>query len=130
MFNSDKPITSIDDDALGRKGVAKELGDALLADSNKESHVIGIYGKWGSGKTSFINMVLEHVENESTNFDKNKSPIIINFNPWNFSNQNQLISQFFNQLSNDFCREDNSEWLKNSGKMFKTYSKAICNYSA
>lgn len=124
MFNPDKPITSSDDDALGRKNVANALGDGLLADSNKESHVIGIYGKWGSGKTSFINMALEHVEKKSIDFAKNEKPVIINFNPWNFSNQNQLINQFFNQLSNDFSR-DNSKWLKSAGKMLKTYSLAI-----
>ncbi|WP_052402711.1 KAP family P-loop NTPase fold protein [Methanococcoides methylutens] len=125
MINPDKPIKSSDDDALGRKGVAKALGDALLVDSSKECHVIGIYGKWGSGKTSFINMALEHVEEKASNLDNNEKPIIINFNPWNFSNQNQLIEQFFKQLSNTFEKVDYSVLLKTAGKLLRTYSKII-----
>lgn len=124
MFNSDKAIISCNDDVLGRKDYAKTVGEAIIKDTNKDSHVIAFYGKWGSGKTSFINMVLEHIENETKGVEDDKKSIIIKFNPWNYSNQDQLINQFFNQLSNSLDKEDNS-WLKKSAKLLRTYSRII-----
>jgi len=125
MFNSDKAIISCNDDVLGRKGYAKTVGEAIIKDTNKDSHVIAFYGKWGSGKTSFINMVLEHIVNETKDVEGDKKSIIIKFNPWNYSNQNQLINQFFNQLSNALDKEDNTQWLKDSAKLLRTYSRII-----
>ncbi len=130
MFNTDKPISSSKDDVLGRKIYARTLGKAIINDANKDSHVIAFYGKWGSGKTSFINMVLEYIEDETKDVENDKKPIIIKFNPWNYSNQNQLITQFFNQLSNALDKEDNSRWLKKGAKLLRTYSKIISPLSS
>lgn len=57
--------------------------------------VIGLQGKWGTGKTSIINMSIEYI-NETD--QEGNTPIIIQFNPWLFSNQNQLIKKFFDEL--------------------------------
>ena len=59
MFKPDQPIQSSKDDILGRSSFAKSLGDAVLSYTEKESIVVGLFGEWGSGKTSIINMMLE-----------------------------------------------------------------------
>ncbi|EGK7513716.1 hypothetical protein IO387_000111 [Campylobacter lari] len=64
---------------------------------DKDSVSIGIIGEWGSGKTSFINMVLESLS-------INKKIVIINFNPWNISTRKQLISDFLTMLSKEICK--------------------------
>lgn len=121
MFKPDQPIRSYKDDILGRSTFAKSLGDAILSYREKDSIVIGLYGAWGSGKTSIINMALEHVENKSEETNKNK-PIVLRFNPWNYSDQNRLIAQFFEQLSIALERPDHAENAKKAGEKLQTYA--------
>jgi predicted KAP-like P-loop ATPase len=99
MFKPDQPIESSKDDILGRASFAQALGDAILSYKEKDSIVIGLFGAWGSGKTSIINMALEHIELISKDKSDDEKPIIVRFNPWNYSDQNQLITQFFRELS-------------------------------
>jgi len=103
MFNSDSPITKLDEDSLGRDNFAINLGDRIIEHKspNNENLVIGIAGEWGSGKSSLMNMVLDHIEKEyinSNELNDNEKPIIMCFNPWRFSNQDQLLYQFFYEM--------------------------------
>lgn len=115
MFNSDKPIESITEDILRRGNTAKELGKNILNYKSKDSLIIGIIGKWGSGKTSFINLVLEFLPEEKY--------IIVKFNPWNISTRKQLISDFFLQLYNDIGLIDDTEISKEIAKNLKFISQ-------
>ena len=117
MFYAEKPIISKNEDLLGREKVANNLAREIKYYKNKDSLTIGIVGKWGSGKTSFINMVLE-------NFKGNDNYIVIKFNPWNISSRKQLISDFFLQLSNNLKKENVSgEIISTIGKSLGTLSK-------
>lgn len=121
MFISDLPITSRKQDKLGRVSFSEQVARAILQYRNKESVVLGLYGAWGSGKTSIINMVVESLEDGNTQ----ERPIICRFNPWNYSDQNQLISQFFKQLSLSLGKKDKSKELKNAAKRLDLYAKLI-----
>ena len=112
MFYSEKPIILGKEDLLGRAKVANELSREIKFYKNEDSLAIGIVGKWGSGKTSFINMVLE-------NFKGNDNYIVIKFNPWNISSRKQLISDFFLQLSNSI------EKKSKTNKIVKTIKKSL-----
>lgn len=116
MFNSEKPIEKIEQDILGRSNTAKELSRHILSYKSDDSLTIGIIGEWGSGKTSFINMTLEALKND-------KNYIIFHFNPWNISTRKQLISDFFNQLSNEIGRIDKEKVLEDVSKNLKLLSK-------
>jgi predicted KAP-like P-loop ATPase len=61
MFNPDQPIKSKTEDILGRNQFAQSLGQAIIDYKAKESLVIGLFGEWGSGKSSIINMTLEYI---------------------------------------------------------------------
>lgn len=93
MLNPDLPITKSTEDKLNRASFAKSLAKAILQYTFSTSFTIGLYGEWGSGKTSLINMVLESVE------DINENAIILRFNPWLCSDPKQLITQFFKQMA-------------------------------
>ncbi|PZT47189.1 hypothetical protein B6S12_10400 [Helicobacter valdiviensis] len=88
----DKPIEKKEEDLFNRSLVVKQLNTIIKNYKEEDSIVFGVIGDWGSGKTSFINMVLEDFKNDE-NF------IIVKFNPWNISTRKQLISDFFTKLS-------------------------------
>ncbi len=54
--------------------------------------MIGIYGPWGDGKTSVLNMMSQALASE-------EDVICIPFNPWHFESEDQLIRGFFNSLA-------------------------------
>lgn len=116
MFNSEKPIEKIKQDILGRSNTAKELSRHILGYKSDDSLTIGIIGEWGSGKTSFINMTLEVLEND-------EDYIIFHFNPWNISTRKQLISDFFSQLSNEIGKIDSTAVIKEVSQNLKLLSK-------
>ena len=54
---TDTPIKAREQDLIGRTPFAERLADILKSAAGPESLVIGLYGPWGSGKTSVINLV-------------------------------------------------------------------------
>lgn len=148
-YVADKPIDTVDKDLLGRSDFAKQFGKSICEYDSKDGLVIGLYGKWGSGKTSIINMAIseipvveaQKIENEkwySRVYKRIKKiftsqkikeenqchyPIVIKFSPWNYSDKNNLISLFFHELKNKLCVAKGEE---NKGKI----GEAISQYSA
>jgi predicted KAP-like P-loop ATPase len=104
---------------LGRHAFARALAKAILSYEIDDSISIGLFGEWGSGKTSLINLTLEEIKVLSAQ----QVPLIIKFNPWNFSDQNQLIQQFFNELSLVLCRDDSAERHIKIGQTIQKYSR-------
>lgn len=87
QFCSDKEITSIKEDKLDRKTYSEYLKDAILSSNKFDRLVIGLSGEWGSGKTSIINMSIEYLEKKSQYKAIQKMPLVIKFDPWNFTDQ-------------------------------------------
>ena len=89
----DNPITTHEHDRLGRSGFAKKLELALLKhcdDCNGKKAtgaVVGLVGKWGSGKTSVANMLNEHL-------DEDAECINFVFTPWLVDSGSRLIEYF------------------------------------
>lgn len=94
LISPDLPISKSIEDTLNRGSFAKNLAKTLLQYSLSSSFTIGLYGEWGSGKTSLLNMILENIEYIDNN------AIILRFNPWLCSEPKQLITQFFKQMAN------------------------------
>ncbi len=122
MFRPDKPIEVTKDDILGRSVFSHAFGQAILTYSEKESIVTAIYGGWGSGRSSVINMTLEYIKKESKNKKADEKPIVVKFNPWNYSNQSHLIALFFKELSFVLQREGYGEEAKNVGEKLEVYA--------
>jgi len=123
VFKPDQPIKSYKEDILGRHPFAQSLANAILGYQAKDSIVIGLFGAWGSGKTSIINLALEHIDIVSKKKNADKKPIVVKFNPWNYSDQNQLVTQFFRQLSVALRRPNYAMDAKKAGKRLETYAK-------
>lgn len=67
MIAPDLPIAKSIEDVLNRNSFAQNLAQTILHSTFPTSFTIGLYGEWGSGKTSLLNMILEHVENSGEN---------------------------------------------------------------
>ena len=122
-YSSDKPINSVDEDLLGRASFSKQLGQSLLKYSSEDTFVVGLFGKWGTGKTSVINMTLQEIDKVSAGDEK--SPIIVKFSPWNYSNHDDLIFQFLNCMKNSIDTRVEGELKEKIGSALSTYSGAL-----
>ena len=99
MFDADRPIQKSTQDRLNRTQFAKYLARCMLDQTDPDSLVVGLYGGWGVGKTSVINLILEELQFAASNMLDDEKPIILNFSPWSYSGQNELIYSFFRRLS-------------------------------
>src|SRR3990167_10739972 len=114
MFDADRPITNIGQDRLNRALFAKYLARSMLDHHDPESLVVGLYGGFGVGKTSLINLVLEELNYAASNMLEEEKPIILSFSPWSYSGQNQLIYNFFRRLSSALR---SSAYLENADRI-------------
>jgi predicted KAP-like P-loop ATPase len=114
MFDADRPIISISQDRLDRGVFATYLARCLLDHTSPESLVVSLQGGWGSGKTSIINLVLEEIRYASNNMLDDEKPIILNFSPWSYSGQGQLIYGFFRRLASELRQ---AEYLENADEI-------------
>ena len=123
MFYSDRPINSGNEDKLNRRGFAKLLARTLVNLDSRDTFTVGLFGKWGCGKTSLVNMALEEIENIQAE-NEFKKMIIVHFEPWNFTDTNQLLTQFFVRLANEFQKKGDKN-LTAIGKALENYSDAF-----
>ena len=122
MYFDDMPITKQDDDLLNRRNFAKKLGNSILNVDAKNGLSMGLYGAWGSGKSSVINMVVE--EMEGCNEDEF---VVMYFNPWNFSSADQLLHHYFIMLADKFS-DKKTENAAKLGEAIREYSQILGSF--
>jgi predicted KAP-like P-loop ATPase len=91
-ISSDRPIAAAADDLLNRAPFARALAQAIAGWSGKDSLVLAVFGKWGSGKSSIKNMMVEALRAQK------EGPAVVEFSPWQFANQGRLTEAFFDQV--------------------------------
>ena len=89
-ISPDTPIVKASEDLLNRAPLAKNIASMILNIQNSNSVVIGIESPWGTGKTSFVNMILEKLDGKVYQ---------VKFNPWNFADESILLNDFINAFS-------------------------------
>ena len=109
---SDQPISNRQEDILNRSKFADLVTNYILSDATSDGFVMSINGEWGCGKTSIINLIKENIK--KTPFDRriNKFPIIVDYSPWNATNQDRIIEQFLNTIRNSFATKRVMETIK------------------
>lgn len=119
---SDAPLSDPEHDLLGRKSFAEALAKSILTIRADQGFTYALYGPWGSGKTTALNFVLHYVNALSS---PENMPIVVHFNPWWFSGQEQLILQFFSQLRVALEKPDVPDQLKKLGSRLQTFARAL-----
>lgn len=87
----DNPISGPDEDLLDRDDVMVSIVHELRTVDVAQGYVIALNGPWGSGKTSLLNLI-------RLQLDKEPRLPVIDFNPWMFSDTEQLVQSFFGEL--------------------------------
>ncbi|MEE2639165.1 MAG: P-loop NTPase fold protein [Planctomycetota bacterium] len=98
----DAPIADATFDRLDRMAFVRSFAEAIRAAKGENSVVLALAGPWGSGKSSLLNLIAGELEGNETE----KSPLLVRFNPWWFTETKQLIAAFLQQLGAAVKREE------------------------
>jgi predicted KAP-like P-loop ATPase len=93
-LSSDRPSTNPAQDLFGHAPFARTLAKAISGYRSSDGIVLALYGPWGSGKST----VLAYVEHELEQGPEAERPVVVSFNPWWFSGQENLAKAFLGQL--------------------------------
>lgn len=102
-FHGDRPIEALAEDRLGFGPAAKHIAEAIHKMASPDGFVIGIEGEWGSGKSSFINLVSDGLRKSKD------APEIVRFLPWLISSREGLLKELFTEISKAALRIDTSD---------------------
>ncbi|AFZ56696.1 KAP family NTPase [Anabaena sp. PCC 7938] len=94
ILSADNPLTNPKDDKLGYASFAENLAKSICKMSPSDGLVMAVYAPWGSGKSTLLNFIVHYLEQKP----EEEQPIIVPFNPWWFSGQEDLTKSFFDQL--------------------------------
>ena len=119
-YSSDAPVSTKEEDIFSRWKFSERVAQVIANRRDPSSIVIGLYGRWGDGKTSVLNFIEQSL-------DTNDDVICIKFNPWRFGTEDQLLMGFFNQIADALdtklaTREDRLKDVSN--KILKPLSSA------
>lgn len=118
------PINNFEEDLFNFKHYADKVKKIIqLNSSNDEALTFGIYGKWGEGKTSFLNLLKNKIEHFEKN-ENGKEYLSFDFNPWRYSNEDEMMFDFFDGISKRFYVEKNTP-IQEVGKWIQKYSKYL-----
>ena len=96
-FECDEPIETSEADRLGRSEFAHTMARRLRKTrSSHQSFAVGILSPWGYGKTSFLNLIKDELKRYGT--------ICIDFSPWTYGKENNLIREFFTEVGKHLRR--------------------------
>lgn len=94
----DEPIQFLEQDLLGREKFIEDLQKGIKSLPFDDSFVFGLYGSWGEGKTSVINLL-------KNKFKDSKDYLIVNFDPWNFKDEEAILAAFYNKIEQSLSKK-------------------------
>jgi len=114
------PAVHPEEDEFNRWPFCRALADRIARLGNIEgAPVIGLYGKWGYGKSTVLNFIKHQLQQEHA-----ASTIIFEFNPWLFKNQEALLAGFYTGLA-EKIDESLTGTSDTIGKILAGYSGAL-----
>jgi len=93
ILYDDRPIEKKKDDRLGYTSIARHLASSIVRQRAVKGLVFGIEGKWGSGKSSLINLTKDVLKRYRSN-----APECVNFSPWLVGERDELIRSLFDEI--------------------------------
>ena len=123
-LHPDYAIKNSSQDILERTKYAENVSDIMLAQTEQSLNnglVIGLYGAWGDGKTSFINLIKECLKIKSPNIVKNSE---------NFVKIKTIVNTIFNYLCIVFLCSFNFIYFLSKYNIFENIVDSIVLFYA
>nr|WP_321527139.1 P-loop NTPase fold protein [uncultured Cohaesibacter sp.] len=93
-------------DKLNFAPFASRMAKVIISLTAPNGYVIGIHGRWGSGKSTAINFILAYLNKHNVEHE-NDQVIHIDFRPWIVSGHQDLVKTFFKILSEHLVSKEN-----------------------
>ncbi len=91
----DHPAELEEEDEFNRWPFSKRLADTIVGfDGSQGAPVLGLFGTWGSGKTTVLNFVRAALK-----IKYSRRVAVFQFNPWLFRDTDSLLQEFFSGLA-------------------------------
>ena len=113
----DQPIVQQEEDLFHRQNLVNPIVEYIInsINTNHKCRCVAIYGKWGEGKTSCLNLIKKKLLEQQDNIRIKDKFKIYDFNPWIASNEETLMWDFFNTISKDKTKGVKDKLQKYSG---------------
>nr|WP_211313814.1 P-loop NTPase fold protein [Marinomonas piezotolerans] len=93
-LDSDRALVDEKEDQFGFVGIAKKLAPSIIEASKGDGMVIGLEGKWGSGKTSLLNFLQAELKDL-----KDEKVYTISIAPWLNGDSSPLVLSLLQPMS-------------------------------
>lgn len=124
-YSADLPLKDPTQDLFGHAPFAKMLAKAIQRFPSSDGIVLALYGPWGSGKSTVLGFVERELDPRADDVQtgaatlgsaegtpghapggtsdraceqRQQPPLVVSFNPWWFSGQDDLARAFFGQM--------------------------------
>jgi hypothetical protein len=106
----DAAVIRREDDDLNRWPLAREIYGIATTGPKDWSVRIGIYGEWGTGKTSVLEFITALAEHDKQT--------VVRFNPWQHSSKDALWLAFITAIYSQpiFCSLERAGWVRTKRK--------------
>jgi predicted KAP-like P-loop ATPase len=118
-LSADRPSSNPQDDLFGHAPFAESLANSICRYPGNDGLVLALYGPWGSGKSTVLSYVRHFLEQRPDT----KQPVIVTFNPWWFSGQENLARAFLGQLQAVLPAK--SEKFKKLGDLLSDFAEGV-----
>lgn len=112
-LHHDAPQTKTD--LYTRKAFAEQLAHLLVLPPSSPGIVIGIEGEWGSGKTTIVRYIVEHLRKQTEG-----APIVVEFNPWMLAGADAMVEALLTELASGVGAGAGKKHAKKSLEAAKT----------
>ncbi|CAK9888766.1 MULTISPECIES: KAP family P-loop NTPase fold protein [Pseudomonas] len=115
----DAAISQQQDDDLQRWSIARSVLRSIESAPDSWSTRIGLYGKWGSGKTSVLNFIEEQARIRNESKRDGITWVVVRFSAWDAEGRDGVIQRFYQALLEQL---EKGAW---AGKSFKDLGRGI-----
>lgn len=118
----DSAITKHNQDLLGRGNFVDGIVATLQRLKPSDGVVVALYGPWGAGKTSVLNLVRERLKVKS-----DTTPIVnvMDFNPWLIADNTALVHLFLDNLGEFLGQTNGRRWRMRVRRLLRQYAGLV-----
>ena len=120
IYSADNAIKNPDLDEFNRRDFSERIAQTIATRKESKSFVIGIYGKWGEGKTTVLNFIDGELK-------RHDNIVPLAFNPWLFPSEAELLVAFYSELAKAVGRSLSTR-KEDAGKFVKDYVGALAGF--